>query len=106
MFDKTDKLVVTMLATITLILICYVIFCPCYGLSSEAYKTGEYSGYSLHNESVYNASVLYVNTRVDDSLWFGEQNDIYCQALGYVNGYERWVCETERSDMLELLETE
>jgi len=95
-----------LIALFSLIIICFVAVSDASGRSSEAYRTGEYSGYNLHNESTYNASVLYIHTHFDDSLGFGWESDLYYQAYGYAKGYKRWLDENKRSEMRRLLESE
>ena len=106
MLDRDGKYLVLLIASFSLIIIGFVIATDVSGRSSEAYKSGEYSGYNLHNESTYNASVLYMNTHFDDSMWFGWKSDIYYQAYGYAKGYKRWADENKRSEMRRLLESE
>jgi len=106
MLERGGKYLVLLIASFSLILICFVIVTDVSGGSSDAYKSGEYSGYNLHNESTYNASVLYINTHFDDSLGFGWKSDLYYQAYGYAKGYKRWVDENKRSEMRRLLESE
>jgi len=73
---------------------------------SEAYKSGEYDGYSLHNESVYNESILCVNYNLEKSFYGSGPRDIYYQAYGYTNGYEKWADEMYDSEISDLLEIE
>lgn len=80
------------------------------GLKSDEYSTGVNYGYTLHNESVYNECLEYIP---DHQMWklgispgiIGKE-ETYYRAVGYVKGYERWLEETEVSEMHSLLEIE
>jgi len=75
-----------------------------HGFSSDEYKDGEYLGYSLHNESVYNSSVLYVHSHRSGFVNIRGGRDIYFSAYGYIRGYRTWRDEIEVSKMNKLLE--
>lgn len=74
------------------------------GQYGEASKDGECAGYSLHNESVYNSSILYIRSNGLGLGYIDGPDDVYFKARGYVIGYEKWDRETKASEFDRLFE--
>lgn len=109
-FDEIDKssahFMFFLTAGVLLVVVCLVAGEVYYvhGFSSEAYKDGEYLGYSSHNESMYNKSSEYVRSHTDALYNIRGNRDIYFGAYGYVSGYRKLSDEMEVSEMCELME--